>query len=217
MNKRRNDQTPPTEYEDDYCLSGKRSTSSMMEDTGGPKQLFSVEMTLLLCLNRNTLIPTAVARNVLSFLYIRIDNTSIRDAMAIMHTDPALSLMLYGHISFWEISRVTDMSELFSNNKDFNKSIERWDVSNVTNMERMFCTTSSFNQPLEKWDVSNVTNMERMFCAASSFNQPLEKWDVSNVTNMENMFCGASSFNQPLEKWDLQSIIVDDEEEAFLP
>jgi hypothetical protein len=137
MNKRRNDQTPPTEYEDDYCLSGKRSTSSMMEDTGGPKQLFSVEMTLLLCLNRNTLIPTAVARNVLSFLYIRIDNTSIRDAMAIMHADPALSLVLYGHISFWETSRVTDMSSLFYSKKVFNKTIERWDVRNVTNMERV--------------------------------------------------------------------------------
>ncbi len=89
--KRRNDQTPPpTGDEDDYCLSGARSRFSMMEDTGDPKQVFSVEMTLLLCLNRNTLIPTAVARNVLSFLYIRIDNTSIRDAIAIMYTHPQL-------------------------------------------------------------------------------------------------------------------------------
>ena len=41
--------------------------------------------------------------------------------------------------------------------------ISNWDVSKVTNMEDMFRNASSFNQPLNNWNVSNVTNMYGMF------------------------------------------------------
>ena len=75
--------------------------------------------------------------------------------------------------------------------------ISNWDVSKVTNMEDMFRNASSFNQPLNNWNVSNVTVIGAMFCEASSFNQPLNDWDVSNVDHMY-VFDGATSFNQPL-------------------
>ena len=41
--------------------------------------------------------------------------------------------------------------------------INTWDVSNVTDMSEMFAGCSSFNQPLGSWDVSNVTDMSKMF------------------------------------------------------
>ena len=53
--------------------------------------------------------------------------------------------------------------------------ISNWDVSNVTNMSDMFRYATSFNQPLNKWNVSNVIFMAFMFEGASSFNQPLNK------------------------------------------
>ena len=65
----------------------------------------------------------------------------------------------------------------------FNQDLSSWDVSNVTNMSDMFDYAYSFNQDLSAWDVSNVTNMSEMFYYASSFNQDLSAWDVSNVTN----------------------------------
>ena len=37
--------------------------------------------------------------------------------------------------------------------------INNWDVSNVTDMTQMFYNAESFNQPLNKWNVSKVTNM----------------------------------------------------------
>ena len=37
----------------------------------------------------------------------------------------------YGHISYWDTSKVTDMSELFKDKKDFNEDISKWDTSNV--------------------------------------------------------------------------------------
>ena len=73
-----------------------------------------------------------------------------------------------------------------------------WDVSNVTDMSNVFADASSFNQPLNNWNVSKVKDMGEMFWGATSFNQPLNNWNVSKVTNMEAMFWGATSFNQPL-------------------
>ena len=44
------------------------------------------------------------------------------------------------HISTWNTSKVTDMSELFMNQKDFNDDISAWDTSSVTTMKKMFST-----------------------------------------------------------------------------
>ena len=82
--------------------------------------------------------------------------------------------------------------------------INDWDVSKVTNMNDMFSGATSFNEPLNNWNVSNVTDMDRVFEDATSFNQPLNKWNVSKVRNMSYMFYNAESFNQPLNKWNVQ-------------
>ena len=84
--------------------------------------------------------------------------------------------------------------------------INNWDVSKVTDMSEMFIVARSFNQPLNNWNVSNVTDMESMFQEATSFNQPLSKWNVSNVTVMHSMFYDAESFNQPLNKWNVSNL-----------
>tara|TARA_B100001996_G_scaffold76211_1_gene56297 strand:- start:24830 stop:29548 length:4719 start_codon:yes stop_codon:yes gene_type:complete len=73
-----------------------------------------------------------------------------------------------------------------------------WDVSKVTNMNEMFKLATAFNQPIGSWDVSKVSNMERMFWFAEVFNQDISNWDVSQVSNMNKMFDSADAFNQPL-------------------
>ena len=55
-----------------------------------------------------------------------------------------------------DVSAITDMSELFAYNRDFNGDISSWDVSNVISMNSMFDRCESFNQDLSKWDVSKV-------------------------------------------------------------
>ncbi len=112
----------------------------------------------------------------------------------------------YGEISNWDVSKVTDMKEMFYKAHSFNQPLNNWNVSNVTNMKGMFLGTSSFNQPLNNWDVSNVTDMNCMFYDAVSFNQPLNNWDVSNVTDMKDMFYNAHSFNQPLNNWNVSNV-----------
>lgn len=103
-------------------------------------------------------------------------------------------------IGEWDVSRVTNMANLFEGVEDFNEDISRWNVSNVTNMSYMFASAEQFSRPIGSWDVSKVTDMSYMFNACD-FNKPIENWNISNVTNFSGMFFGASWFKQPLNKW----------------
>ena len=111
----------------------------------------------------------------------------------------------YKSINEWDVSNVTDMSELFSDST-FNEPIDKWDVSNVKKMKGMFSRCVTFNQNIGSWNVSKVTNMSEMFSGCSSFNKSLNEWDVSKVKNMSGMFSGCSSFNQSLNKWDVSKV-----------
>ena len=63
----------------------------------------------------------------------------------------------------WDVSKVTDMSYLFKNNKTFNDEISKWDVSSVTDMKYMFNNAKDFDQYIGDWDVSNVIcNMQKI-------------------------------------------------------
>ena len=108
-----------------------------------------------------------------------------------------------GDISGWDVSNVTNMSNMFLMSA-FNGDISNWDVSSVTTMFGMFWC-SKFNGDISRWDVSNVTTMNSMF-ANSAFNGDISKWDVSNVTNMYCMFRD-SGFNQDISGWDVLSVI----------
>ncbi len=95
-----------------------------------------------------------------------------------------------------DTSCITDMSFLFSGQRDFNQDISNWDVSKVTNMKRMFWNANSFNQYIGNWDVSNVTDMHSMFENAGSFNQDISKWNVTNINNFRNMFYEANAMEE---------------------
>jgi surface protein len=112
---------------------------------------------------------------------------------------------------------MTSMSKIFNHATVFNENISTWDVSNVTDMSNIFYTEekntfyteeeiSVFNQPIGFWDTSSVTNMSSMFQNAVTFNQYIGSWDTSKVTNMNSMFNGASSFNQNISVWNVTSV-----------
>lgn len=107
----------------------------------------------------------------------------------------------YGPMNTWDVSRVTNMSFLFSNKREFNADISQWDTSNVTNMSFMFQGATAFNADIGGWNVSNVHSFFRMFEYASAFNQDLKDWNVSKVDSFTNMFANARAFNQNLSDW----------------
>ena len=105
----------------------------------------------------------------------------------------------YGPINNWDVSQVTNLSELFKYCQHFNENISKWNVSNVTNMRDMFCGAIAFNQSLNNWNVSNVVDMSHMFDGANNFNQSLHYWDVSKVVNMKAMFSNTRLV--PMNEW----------------
>ena len=148
-----------------------------------------------------------------------ITNENIHDLLQTYINDksslpPDLANILIGD---WDVSNVTDMSDLFLYDEDeegngsyfiepFNEPLNNWNVSNVTNMEGMFFKCNTFNQPLNNWNVSKVTNMNNMFNCCYDFNQSLDKWNVSNVTDMDGMFFFCRKFNQPLNDWNVSKV-----------
>jgi len=113
---------------------------------------------------------------------------------------------LNSNLSGWDVSSVTNMSNMFNGATAFNQNLGNWNVSNVTDMSAMFNGATSFNSDISNWNVSNVTNMNAMFSWTTSFNQGIGNWNVSNVTNMSSMFNGATAFNQNIGNWNVSQV-----------
>ena len=118
---------------------------------------------------------------------IPLTDSNFQTAVNLWFSDEANATATYGHISDWNVSTVTDMSNAFQDRATFNEDITGWDVSKVTNMQSLF-HNSPFNQPIGNWNVSSVSNMISTFDNAGSFNHNVGDWNVSAVTNMSNMF-----------------------------
>lgn len=116
--------------------------------------------------------------------------------------DPAAGEAQYGHISTWDVSKVTKMDYLFAYADKFDEDISQWDVSSVVDMSGMFDNAKRFNQDISGWNVGNVKSMYAMFTYAASFNYDLSSWQISQVEDMTGMFWEAISFNQKL-CWEL--------------
>ena len=132
-----------------------------------------------------------------------------------------------GEPNDWDVSLITDMSQLFYQNNTFNEPLNKWVTKQVTNMSLMFAGASKFNQPLNGgykphcWafifsqygvvnDSTKITG-RRLFhklpvflvrrVALYAFGDHIGGFDTSQVTDMSGMFQLASSFNQPIGQW----------------
>ena len=63
-----------------------------------------------------------------------------------------------------EIKRVCD--GMFWGAESFNGVLSKWDVSRVTDMSCMFSSSLCFKRDLSKWVMSRVKDMDRMFNGA---------------------------------------------------
>jgi surface protein len=120
-----------------------------------------------------------------------------------------------GYIHRWDVSHITDMSNLFSDIPTFNEPITNWDVSNVTSMANMFYGCTYFNQDLSGWDVSRVTDMSRMFYKCSNFTglshkkewSCISSWNTQNVYNMTSMLEDAVLFSAKISGWNVYNVV----------
>ncbi len=107
-----------------------------------------------------------------------------------------------------DLSKVTDLSNMFRRCQVLNFDLSNWNVSMVTNFASMFREATAFNngdtgnngaRPLN-WTMKDGANIAsgsflHTFREAKAFNQNLNSWNISKGTNFTEMFLWAESFN----------------------
>ena len=91
--------------------------------------------------------------------YVFNTKAELLEAVDLHYDDPNNAISQYGEFNTWNVSTITDMSELFRNNETFNEEISNWDTSNVTSMYRMFDGAEVFNQDIGSWDTVSYTHL----------------------------------------------------------
>ena len=150
---------------------------------------------------------SGISDKIISLVHYKMkDSEELREVVELWRIGQSKTITKYGHISLWNTSNVTDMSNMFYKAYDFNQDIGNWDTSNVTSMRRMFYNAQNFNEDIGKWNTSNVTDMSYMFYQAYNFNEDIGEWDTSNVTNMSHMFYYTQRFNQDIGRWNTSNV-----------
>ena len=68
---------------------------------------------------------------------------SLQTAVQAYNANPDAATATYGSIAGWDVSMITDMSNLFDELTNFNADISSWDTSKVTTMFQMFTVRSA--------------------------------------------------------------------------
>eukprot|EP00971_Amphidinium_carterae_P343858 6483887-Amphidinium_carterae.1 len=113
---------------------------------------------------------------------------------------------MFGPISSWDTSRVTDMSFLFVPFETFNSPIGGWNTTRVTSMAHMFEGAADFDQDIGHWNTENVRDMSFMFYRTARFDHDISKWDTGRVTDMSYMFANSLRFGQDISAWNVSSV-----------
>ena len=91
-----------------------------------------------------------------------LTKTGLRGAVSqLLENDPtgAGEFGPYGPIGSWDVSKVTDMSEMFSRATSFNGDVSKWTFPEVVYMSQMFEGATSFNGDVSKWTFPKIDNM----------------------------------------------------------
>lgn len=105
----------------------------------------------------------------------------------------------------WDVSAVTDMTNMFSGCTAFNQPLKTWDVSAVTLMINVFGGCTAFKQDLSSWNVENVTHLVGLFTNCTNFQSDLSTWNVENVLYFDSMFYNCKKFTADLSRWNIAS------------
>ena len=114
----------------------------------------------------------------------------------------------------WDVSLVTEMTDLFKDKTKFNADISNWDTSAVTKIDSMFSGATDFDQDITNWDTAAVTTMNSMFKGAQALNKAIKtgnmgntnNWKTTAVLDMASMFEGAKAFNSYITNWDTAAV-----------
>lgn len=109
--------------------------------------------------------------------------------------------------SKWDVSKVNDMSYMFSSCTalDGDKLIN-WKTDSLVDAGSMFSSTK-FNSDISGWNTSKLQNVVNMFAYATAFNQDISGWNTQSLRNIDLMMRDNKVFNQDLSGWDVSNVI----------
>jgi len=85
-------------------------------------------------------------------------------------------------------------------------NINDWNVSSVSNFSELFRDATAFNRPLGNWQTNSANNMARMFENATSFNHSLSGWVFNEGVNLTGFLSGSGldciNYSANLIGWD---------------
>ena len=113
---------------------------------------------------------------------------------------------VYGGLENWNVGNIEVFARMFSGANNFNSDISGWNMSSARNTEYMFFEATSFNQNVSGWNMSQNGIFRGMFSGAISFNQSVDAWPLDTAFNVEQMFKNASSFDYSFGSWDIGSL-----------
>ncbi|MFJ6920977.1 MAG: BspA family leucine-rich repeat surface protein [Lactobacillus crispatus] len=115
-------------------------------------------------------------------------------------------------VTNFDISHVTDMTNMFSGDTNLTKIIglSTWNVGNVTSMNSMFAgDTALTNLDSSNWKPLKVTNMAAMFKGCSGLKSITLNWgqNTKNVQNFSEMFSSDKNLTEinGLSDWDVSN------------
>ena len=83
--------------------------------------------------------------------YVFNTNDELKTAVDLYADNKTTAINQYGDINTWDVSAITDFSNLFSNNR------KEWSIQDPRNY------FAKFNSDISNWDVSNGSNFYGMF------------------------------------------------------
>ena len=130
-------------------------------------------------------------------------------------TEPSIYLSEIISINNWDISKVSDMSNLFSNCTLLKSipDISNWDISNVENISNLFyhCINLVSIPDISKWKIDNVRNMSYLFydCKGIVSLPDISNWNTKKVSDMRSIFCKCSSLKAlpDISKWSTENVV----------
>lgn len=115
-------------------------------------------------------------------------------------------------VTNFDISHVTDMTNMFSGDTNLTKitGLSTWNVGNVTSMNSMVAgDTALTNLDLSNWKPLNVTNMAAMFKGCSGLKSITLNWgqNTNNVQNFSEMFANDNNLQtiDGIGGWDVSN------------
>ncbi|MFT0132781.1 BspA family leucine-rich repeat surface protein [Candidatus Enterenecus avicola] len=118
----------------------------------------------------------------------------------------SIPLVNIENISYFDVSKVTNMSRMFSESVIPSLDLNNWDTSNVVDMTGMFSNSQIEELKISNFNTSNVGTMAGMFMESQVKELDLSSWDTSRLNNATSMFQNSQVESLNLSAWNTSNL-----------